>query len=82
MLIRLRHLQLRALAFDAACFCAFNAAGFCVSSFDPPSLESLLPTLAALFRICAHRLGRISSAIYAVFSALVAIRFRRLRALT
>jgi hypothetical protein len=60
---------------------AFDAAGFCVFSFDPPSLESLLPTLAALFRICAHRRGWISSAIYAVFSALVALRSRRLRAL-
>jgi hypothetical protein len=81
-LIRLRHLQLHALAFDAACFCAFDAAGSCVFSFDPPSLESLLPALAALFRICAHRLGWISSAIYAVFSALVALRFRRLHSPT
>jgi hypothetical protein len=71
-LIRLRLLRLRALAFDAA--------GFCVFSFDPPSLESLLP--AALFRICANRLGWNSSAIYAVFSALATLRFRRLRALT
>jgi hypothetical protein len=82
ILIRRRHLQLGALAFDAACFCAFDAAGFCIFSFDPHSLESLLLTLAALFRICAHRLGWISSAIYAVFSALVPLRFRRLRALT
>jgi hypothetical protein len=56
ILIRRRHLQLGALAFDAACFCVFDAAGFCIFSFDPPSLESLLLTLAALFRICAHRL--------------------------
>jgi hypothetical protein len=42
----------------------------------------LFDYLAAWFRICAHRLGWISSAIYAVFSALVALRFRRLRALT
>jgi hypothetical protein len=81
-LIRLRHLQLHALAVDAACFCAFDAAGSCVFSFDPPSLESLLRALAALFRICAHRLGWISSAIYAVFSALVALRFRQLHSPT
>jgi hypothetical protein len=70
VLIRLRHLQLRALAFDAA--------GFCTSSFDPPSLSSFLSTLAALFRIVTMDFLET----YAVAFALVILRSLRLRALT